>query len=167
MREGQLHRLTPFGQLDLATAPILEREFHAVHPDQTAEMIVVDLIQLTFMDSTGINLLARLNVLCEHDDRLRVINGSPAAGAHRKVVHGHRQRRGGPGIPPSESGGSGCAMLWRASATSGSRYRSLRSQATLPGPLGPNLAVMPSYPSLRSANDGRQRSLSRPPPDPG
>lgn len=78
-REGPLHRLTPVGELDLATAPILEREFHVVHPDQTVEMVVVDLTRLTFMDSSGINLIARLNTLCERNDRLRVINGSPAA----------------------------------------------------------------------------------------
>ena len=79
VREGRLHRLTPIGELDLATAPILERAFHAVQPDQTAEMLVVDLTRLTFMDSSGINLLARLHDLCEHADRLRIINGSPAA----------------------------------------------------------------------------------------
>ncbi len=79
VRDGPVHRLTPFGELDIATVPILESEFHAVQPDSTAEMIVVDLTQLRFMDSAGINLLARLNALCEPTDRLRVINGSPAA----------------------------------------------------------------------------------------
>jgi len=79
VREGPVHRLTPFGELDISTAPILEREFHAVQPDPAVEMIVVDLTQLRFMDSAGINVLARLNALCERTDRLRVINGSPAA----------------------------------------------------------------------------------------
>jgi anti-sigma B factor antagonist len=78
-REGASHRLTPVGELDIATAPILEREFDAVHPDLTAEVLVVDLTRLTFMDSSGIHLLLRLNALSEHTDRLRIINGSPAA----------------------------------------------------------------------------------------
>jgi len=50
-----LHRLTPFGELDLATAPILERELDAVAVE-SGVMIVVDLTQLTFMDSSGLNL---------------------------------------------------------------------------------------------------------------
>jgi anti-anti-sigma factor len=79
VREGLLHRLTPVGELDIATAPILEREFHAVQPDQTAEMLVVDLTRVTFMDSSAIHLLTRLNALCEHADRLRIVNGSRAA----------------------------------------------------------------------------------------
>ena len=41
-------------------------------------MIVVDLTQLSFMDSTGIGLLVRMNDACEAADRLRVVNGSPA-----------------------------------------------------------------------------------------
>ena len=79
VREGPVHRFTPFGELDLATVPILERWFHGVRPDPTAEKIVVDLTQLRFMDSAGIKLLTRLNEVCEPLDRLRVVNGSPAA----------------------------------------------------------------------------------------
>ena len=42
-------------------------------------MIVVDLTQLSFMDSAALHLLARLKAICEPTDRLRVIRGSPAA----------------------------------------------------------------------------------------
>jgi anti-sigma B factor antagonist len=77
-RDGSVHRLTPLGELDLATVPILEREFQAVHPDPAAEMIVVDLTKLSFMDSTGIAALMRMNDACEEHDRLRIVNGSPA-----------------------------------------------------------------------------------------
>jgi anti-sigma B factor antagonist len=75
-REGRAHRLTPIGELDLVTTPILERAFDAILRDDDAEMIVVDLTELSFMDSTGIHLLLRMQAACEGADRLRVINGS-------------------------------------------------------------------------------------------
>jgi anti-sigma B factor antagonist len=77
-REGGFRRLTPIGELDLATAPLLESAFDAVFRDDDAEMIVVDLTKLSFMDSTGLHLLLRMCAACEAADRLRVINGSPA-----------------------------------------------------------------------------------------
>jgi anti-sigma B factor antagonist len=75
-RQDGTHRLTPIGELDLVTTPILERAFDAVLRDDDAEMIVVDLTELSFMDSTGIHLLLRMQAACEDGDRLRVINGS-------------------------------------------------------------------------------------------
>jgi anti-anti-sigma factor len=76
--EGGVHRLTPVGELDLATAPLLESAFDAVIRDDDAEMIVLDLRELGFMDSTGIHLLIRMHRACAGGDRLRVINGSRA-----------------------------------------------------------------------------------------
>ena len=76
--EGGVRRLTPIGELDLGTAPLLESAFDAVFRDDTAEMIVVDLTELSFMDSTGIHLLIRMHRACAPTDRLRVINGSRA-----------------------------------------------------------------------------------------
>ena len=76
--EGGVHRLTPIGELDLATAPLLESAFDAVFRDDDAEVIVVDLTELNFMDSTGIHLLIRMHAACEDAGRLRVINGSRA-----------------------------------------------------------------------------------------
>ena len=72
-----MHRLIPTGELDIATTPILERAFEAVY-DGDAAMIVVDLTELSFMDSTGIGALIRMNDACEAADRLRIVNGSPA-----------------------------------------------------------------------------------------
>ncbi len=77
-REGRFHRLTPIGELDLATAPLLEGAFDAALKDADAEMIVVDLTELSFIDSSGIHLLIRMNGACAGVDRLRVINGSSA-----------------------------------------------------------------------------------------
>ena len=77
-REGGVQRVTPIGELDLATAPLLESAFDAVFRDDAVEMIVVDLTELSFMDSTGIHLLLRMRAACEGADRLRVINGSRA-----------------------------------------------------------------------------------------
>lgn len=73
-----VHRLTPIGELDLATAPLLESAFDAVFEDDDVEMIVVDLTELSFMDSTGIHLLLRMHGACADADRLRVVNGSRA-----------------------------------------------------------------------------------------
>src|SRR5256885_348501 len=75
-RVGGVCRLTPIGELDLATVSLLESAFDAVFRDDDAEMIVVDLTELSFMDSTGIHLLMRMRAACEDADRLRVINGS-------------------------------------------------------------------------------------------
>jgi anti-anti-sigma factor len=77
-REEGLQRLTPTGELDIATVPILEAEFDAACRDGEAEMIVVDLTKLDFMDSTGIVPLLRMSARCEGAERLRIINGSTA-----------------------------------------------------------------------------------------
>jgi anti-sigma B factor antagonist len=75
-REGAVHRLTPVGELDIATTPILDREFDAAFSLDELTVLVIDLTELSFMDSTGISLLVRMSKRCP--DRLRVINGSPA-----------------------------------------------------------------------------------------
>src|SRR5579862_6500652 len=77
-REDQVERLTPIGELDIATVPLLERAFEAAYDDSAARMIVVDLTELSFIDSSGLNLLLRMRTACEAADRLRVVNGSPA-----------------------------------------------------------------------------------------
>jgi anti-anti-sigma factor len=76
-RTDRAHRLIPTGELDIATVPILERAFDAVHEGDDQTMIVVDLTELSFLDSTGIHLLLRINAACKDADRLRIVNGSP------------------------------------------------------------------------------------------
>jgi anti-anti-sigma factor len=73
---GQLVRLTPRGDLDLATVPILEREFTVVSHTQ-AIVIEIDLRQLSFLDSAAIHLLIRMDCACLGEDRLRLISGAP------------------------------------------------------------------------------------------
>lgn len=77
-RDGGVVRLTPSGDLDLATVPILERACEEVLGDDDAKMIVVDLTELEFMDSTGLHLLLRVSAACRDADRLRVVNGPRA-----------------------------------------------------------------------------------------
>ena len=77
-RDGGVVRLTPLGGSDLATAPILERACEEVLGDDDAKMIVVDLTETEFMDSTALHLLLRVSAACRDADRLRVVNGTSA-----------------------------------------------------------------------------------------
>jgi len=77
-REDGVERLTPVGELDIATVPILERAFDAVVGNHDLRMIVVDLTELAFMDSTGLHALLGMTEACRGTDRLRVVNGSRA-----------------------------------------------------------------------------------------
>jgi anti-sigma B factor antagonist len=76
-REGRICRLTPIGELDIATAPVLHGAFDAALGDSAAERIVVDLSELTFMDSAGLHALLTMNA-AEHGGRMRIVRGSPA-----------------------------------------------------------------------------------------
>jgi anti-anti-sigma factor len=60
VRNGQATRIAPSGELDIATTPALEQAI----ADATGEpgaALVLDLRQLTFMDSTGLRTLAQTN----------------------------------------------------------------------------------------------------------
>ncbi len=46
------------GELDLASSPALEQELETGPPSQ-AEVVIVDLRQVEFMDSTGLSVLVR------------------------------------------------------------------------------------------------------------
>jgi anti-anti-sigma factor len=77
-RAGRIHRLVPLGELDIATVGELRELFEAAFGDGDAEMIVVDLTSIDFIDSTAINLLVWMNDVCNAADRLRIVNGSPS-----------------------------------------------------------------------------------------
>ena len=76
-REGEAHIIELIGELDLDGAPRLEEELRSVEASDV-QSIVVDLSQLTFIDSTGIIVIIEANRLLEAQGRhMLVVNGSP------------------------------------------------------------------------------------------
>jgi anti-anti-sigma factor len=57
-RAGDTDWVRPVGELDLDTEPQLEEAIAAIR-EQSAPRLVLDLRELTFMDSTGLRLLIR------------------------------------------------------------------------------------------------------------
>jgi len=57
--ERERVRVVPHGELDLVTVPRLEAQIEALR-SRGFESVALDLRQLTFMDSTGLRLLLRL-----------------------------------------------------------------------------------------------------------
>jgi anti-sigma B factor antagonist len=75
-RVSNAHRIAPAGELDIATVPLLEAAFDEVERDGV-HRIILDLSGVTFIDSTGIQLLLRMNERCDESRRLEIIS-SPA-----------------------------------------------------------------------------------------
>jgi anti-sigma B factor antagonist len=72
---GRTSTLTLTGELDLLSSPILEQELQRAL-DAGAELVVVDLRQLAFMDSTGLHVVvAAQQRLHEAGRRLVLIRG--------------------------------------------------------------------------------------------
>jgi anti-sigma B factor antagonist len=64
------------GELDLASSPALEEELERVAKSD-ATVIVVDLAELEFMDSTGLSVLVRAHQRAQDSGRrLGLVNGS-------------------------------------------------------------------------------------------
>jgi anti-anti-sigma factor len=64
------------GELDLASSPALEEELERV-AQSDAQLVVVDLRNLEFMDSTGLSVLVRAHQRAEESGRrLGLVNGS-------------------------------------------------------------------------------------------
>jgi anti-sigma B factor antagonist len=77
-REGDVHTIRPAGELDLANAAELQRELERVEASDV-ESIVLDLSGLTFMDSTGVQLLLSAHARSRADaDRLVLLRGPVA-----------------------------------------------------------------------------------------
>ena len=62
-KDSRMH-IAPRGELDIATAPRLEEAISAATSEPVAEL-VLDLRELTFMDSTGLRALAQANLKAE------------------------------------------------------------------------------------------------------
>jgi len=61
--DGRMH-VTPRGELDIVTAPQLEAAVSEATSEPVSEL-VLDLRELTFMDSTGLRALAQANLKAE------------------------------------------------------------------------------------------------------
>lgn len=93
-RQGSDHRFVVSGELDLASAPVLEHALMGVeHAD--AGSIVVDLAGVTFMDLIGLHLLSRAELrACASGSQWRVASPAPAV-ARILALSGSQ-----PGAPP-------------------------------------------------------------------
>jgi anti-anti-sigma factor len=77
-REGDVHTIRLSGELDLATADDVQRELERVEATD-AHSILMDLSQLTFMDSTGVRLLVTAHARARVDsNRLTLLRGGRA-----------------------------------------------------------------------------------------
>lgn len=57
------------GELDLASSPALEEELERVSGAQELDLVIVDLRELEFMDSTGLSVLIRAQQRTEEQGR--------------------------------------------------------------------------------------------------
>jgi anti-anti-sigma factor len=75
--EGSAAVIVVSGELDLASGPALENELARVSASG-AELVVLDLRELQFMDSTGLSILVKANQRAvEEGRRFGLVRGSP------------------------------------------------------------------------------------------
>lgn len=73
---GEAAVISVSGELDLASSPALEEELERVAASD-ASLVVVDLRELEFMDSTGLSVLVRAHQrAAQSSQRFGLINGS-------------------------------------------------------------------------------------------
>ena len=68
--------LSVLGEVDLATAPLLDEQISAVEAGD-APTIVVDLDRVSFMDSSGLQVLLTHVFSEQNESRIRLTRGSP------------------------------------------------------------------------------------------
>jgi anti-sigma B factor antagonist len=75
VRDGKTHLLKLSGELDLASYDALDEELRRIEATD-ASRIVIDLSQLTFLDSVGVRLLVEADARSRSDsNRLQLIPG--------------------------------------------------------------------------------------------
>lgn len=76
IRSGGRCVIAPSGDLDMSSAEPLEAAVRAAEATD-AQQIIIDLSEVTFMDSTGLRMLLQANVRSRADsNRLRLVRGS-------------------------------------------------------------------------------------------
>jgi anti-sigma B factor antagonist/stage II sporulation protein AA (anti-sigma F factor antagonist) len=66
------------GELDLASSPSLESELERVFATESVQLVILDLAELEFMDSTGLSVLVRAHQRAgETGRRFGVVKGQP------------------------------------------------------------------------------------------
>ena len=74
--KGEAAVIRVSGELDLASSPALEEELARVSSSESS-LVIVDLRDLEFMDSTGLSVLVRAHQrAAENSQRFGVVNGS-------------------------------------------------------------------------------------------
>jgi anti-anti-sigma factor len=68
--------LSVVGEIDLATASILDEQITAAVESDASQTVVVDLDQVSFMDSSGLQILLSHIFSEQNGSRLRVTKGS-------------------------------------------------------------------------------------------
>jgi anti-sigma B factor antagonist len=76
--QGNAVRIALSGELDISTAPRVEEELRRVEEDRPS-VIVLDLRELEFMDSTGLRVIVSADGRAREEDRsLRLVRGPEA-----------------------------------------------------------------------------------------
>jgi len=65
VRRGRHARVTARGELDIATAPVLDEAL--IEQARIGGSVMLDLRELTFIDATGLAVLLRLNARAQRD----------------------------------------------------------------------------------------------------
>jgi anti-sigma B factor antagonist len=73
-----VHTIRPTGDIDAATVDPLREELLALVEAEHPDRLVIDLTDVTFMDSTGLGVLVRVrNAQLEHGGDVAVVNAIP------------------------------------------------------------------------------------------